>query len=306
MLQVRISDVAEQTRECGGLSKSLHTARCALTGRPALLLSRFNLLRQLVREPLQGLTVPSVPVEAAATVHGWVLRHFDYGAPRTQDGWFDWTAFTGQAARKLGTDDATMPHLVVDERQDLSPGFDRLVRIATVSVTVFADGCQRLTETNSTLNEITDVLGRITGRVEIARNHRDSREIASLAEHFRIDCIRPEIPLRNGTLPVVGHCSDTKDLADNIAGLVARLPRDRIGVIVNTKRLDADLVRLLERVGLAHEPSSTARRPRPVAAATSTAPGVVLVHRASTRAPTSTPSLSPTRIPTPPTPRRRL
>ncbi|WST67622.1 hypothetical protein OG268_08900 [Streptomyces uncialis] len=87
-----------------------------------------------------------------------------------------------------------MPHLVVDEGQDLSPGFYRLVRIAAVSVTVFADGCQRLTETNSTLNEITDALGRSTGRVEIARNHRNSRQIASLAEHFRRGGTRPETP----------------------------------------------------------------------------------------------------------------
>ncbi|MFQ6851380.1 hypothetical protein AAIB46_10840 [Streptomyces sp. 35M1] len=40
-----------------------------------------------------------------------------------------------------------MPRRVVDEGQDLSPGFHRLVRIAAVSVTVFADECQRLTET---------------------------------------------------------------------------------------------------------------------------------------------------------------
>ncbi|WP_411576320.1 hypothetical protein [Streptomyces mutabilis] len=212
-----------------------------------------------MRDTLQGLTVLSAPVEAA-TVPGWDLRHFGYGVPRTayrvprtQDGWFDWTALTGQTGT-LGTYDATMPHLVVDEGQDLSPGFYRLVRIAAVSVTVFADECQRLTETNSTLNEITADLGRFTGRVEIARNHRNSREITSLAEHFRTDGTRPEIPFRSGTLPVVRHYSDTKDLADNIAGLAARHPRDRIGVIVSTMRLAADLMRLLERADLAHEP----------------------------------------------------
>ncbi|MFE7042708.1 hypothetical protein ACFU9X_25665 [Streptomyces atratus] len=282
------SDVAEETSERGDLPKSLLAAHravhLALTGRPALLLSRSNLLRQLVRDTLQGLTVPSAPVEAA-TVHGWVMRHFGYGAPRTQDGWFDWTALTGQAAGTLGTYDGTMPHLVVDEGQDLSPGFYRLVRIAAVSVTVFADECQRLTETNSTLNEITDALGRSTGRVEIAGNHRNSREIASLAEHFRIGGTRPEIPFRSWMLPVVRHYSDTKDLADDIAGLAARHPRDRIGVIVNTMRLAADLMRLLERAGLAHEPQlysseASSGRYRDLDLARS---GVVLVHRASTK-----------------------
>ncbi|WP_406283086.1 hypothetical protein [Streptomyces sp. NBC_00209] len=98
-----------------------------------------------------------------------------------------------------------MPHLVVDEGQDLSPGFYRLVRIAAISVTVFADDCQRLTETNSTLNEITDALGRSTGRVEIARNHRNSREIASLAEYFPTGGTRPEIPFRIHGGPGEGH-----------------------------------------------------------------------------------------------------
>ncbi|MCL8014234.1 AAA family ATPase [Streptomyces sp. AS02] len=271
-----------------GSGKSLlaahRAAHLALTGRPTLLLSRSNLLRQLLRDTLQGLTVPGAPVEAA-TVHGWVLRHFGYGAPRTQDGWFDWTALTGQAAATLGEDDATTPHLVVDEGQDLSPGFYRLARIAAASVTVFADECQRLTETNSTLTEITDALGRSTGRVEIAGNHRNSREIASLAEYFRTGGTRPDIPLRSGPLPVVRHYSGTKDLADDITGLAARHPRDRIGVIVNSLRTAADLMRRLERAGLAQEPqlyssAASSGRYRDLDLAR---PGVVVVHRASAK-----------------------
>ncbi|WP_328422234.1 hypothetical protein [Streptomyces sp. NBC_00443] len=92
-----------------GSGKSLLAAHravhLALTGRPTLLLSRSNLLRQLLDGTLQGLTVPGTPVEAA-TVHGWILRHFGYGAPRTQDGWFDWAALTQQAAAALGENEA--------------------------------------------------------------------------------------------------------------------------------------------------------------------------------------------------------
>lgn len=271
-----------------GSGKSLLAAHRAvhlvLTGRPTLLLSRSNLLRQLLDGMLQGLTVPGAPVEAA-TVHGWVLRHFGYGAPRTQDGWFDWAALTQQAAAALGENEAATPHLVVDEGQDLSPGFYRMTRLAAASATVFADECQRLTETNSTLTEITDALGRSTGRVEIAGNHRNSREIASLAEHFRTGGARPEIPFRSGTRPVIRHYSGTKDLAEDIAGLAARHPRDRIGVIVNSLRTAADLIRRLERASLAQDPqlySSTASsgRYRDLDLAR---PGVVVVHRASAK-----------------------
>ncbi|MER6784945.1 AAA family ATPase [Streptomyces sp. NPDC000658] len=271
-----------------GSGKSLLAAHravhLALTGRPTMLLSRSNLLRQLLRDTLEGLTVPGAPVEAA-TVHTWVLRHFGYDAPRTQDGWFDWTALTHQAAATLGENEDTTPHLVVDEGQDLSPGFYRLVRLAAASVTAFADECQRLTETNSTLTEITDALGRSTRRVEISGNHRSTREIVSLAEHFRTGGPQPGIPFRSGSLPVVRHYSGVQNLVDDIATMAVRHPGDRIGVIVNSSRVAADLMRRLERSGLAHEPqlySSTASagRYRDLDLAR---PGVVLVHRASAK-----------------------
>lgn len=95
-----------------GSGKSLLAAHravhLALTGRPTLLLSRSNLLRQLLRDTLQGLTVPGAPVEAV-TVHGWIQRRFGHDAPRTEDGWFDWTALTHRAAASLGEDDAATP-----------------------------------------------------------------------------------------------------------------------------------------------------------------------------------------------------
>ncbi|MET8786183.1 hypothetical protein [Streptomyces sp. NPDC004589] len=293
-----------------GSGKSLLAAHravhLALTGRPTVLLSRSNLLRQLLLDTLQGLTVPGAPVEAA-TVHGWVLRHFGYGAPRTQDGWFDWATLTHQAADTLGGNEAATPHLVVDDGQDLPPGFYRLVRLAAASVTVFADECQRLTDTNSTLTEITDALGRSTARAEISGNHRSTREIASLAEHFRTGGPQPGMPFRSGSLPVVRHYSGGKDLADDIATMAARHPADRIGVIVNSLRTASDLMRRLERAAQPTSPSSTARRPPPAATANSTSPAPVL-SSSTTPAPrvsTSTPSSSPTRRPTPPPTRRR-
>ncbi|SCE17464.1 UvrD-like helicase C-terminal domain-containing protein [Streptomyces sp. DvalAA-14] len=150
---------------------------------------------------------------------------------------------------------------------------------------MFADECQRLTETNSTLSEITDALGRSTGRVEVAGNHRNTREIASLAEHFRTGGTRPDMPIRSGSLPVIRHYSSNKDLADGIATMAARHPQDRIGVIVNASRTTVELMRHLERAGLAHEPqlySSAASfgRYRDLDLAR---PGVVLVHRASAK-----------------------
>lgn len=166
-----------------------------------------------------------------------------------------------RAAAALGDHDpVAAPHLVVDEGQDLAPGFHGLVRIAA-SVTVFADECRRLTETNSTLTEITRALGRAAQLAEITGNHRNSREIASLVEQFRVGGSWPELPNRHGALPVLRHYSGTGDIVDDIAGTAARHPADRIGVIVDSLRKAADLMPRLERAGLAHAPrlySSTA------------------------------------------------
>ncbi|WP_241740774.1 hypothetical protein [Streptomyces sp. L2] len=83
---------------------------------------------------------------------------------------------------------------------------------------------------------------------------------------------------------MVRHYADGKDLADDITTLAARHPQDRVGVIVNSLRMAADLMRRLERAGLAREPqlySSTASagRYRDLDLAR---PGVV-VHRASAK-----------------------
>ncbi|MET7712966.1 hypothetical protein [Streptomyces sp. NPDC005407] len=271
-----------------GSGKSLLAAHravhLALTGRPTLLLSRSNLLRQLLHGTLQGLTIPGAPA-VASTVHSWVLRGFGREARNTEDGWFDWTDLVHRAAATFGDGDPATPHLVVDEGQDLPPGFYSLARLAAASVTVFADECQRLTETNSTLTEITTALGRATGRVEITGNHRNTREVATLAEHFRAGGPRTEVPVRSGALPVVRHYTGIADIADDIATTTARHPGDRIGVIVNSLRTAADLMRRLERSGLAQEPqlySSVAStgRYRDLDLAR---PGVVVVHRASAK-----------------------
>ncbi|MEV7385927.1 hypothetical protein [Streptomyces sp. NPDC091215] len=271
-----------------GSGKSLLAAHravhLALTGHPTVLLSRSNLLRQLLGGTLAGLAVPGTPVEAS-TAHLWVYSRFGRDAPRTEDRWFDWTALIHRAAATFGHDDPATPHLVVDEGQDLPPGLYQLARLAAASVTVFADECQRLTETNSTLIEITAALGRSTGRVEIAGNHRNTREIASLAEHFRTGGPRPDLPFRSGPRPEVRNYSGEKDIADDIAVRAARQPRHRIGVIVNSLRTAAELMRRLEGAGLAQEPqlySSTAPsgRYRDLDLAR---PGVVLVHRASAK-----------------------
>lgn len=271
-----------------GSGKSLlaahRTVHLALTGRPTLLLSRSNLLRQLLDGTLQDLTVPGAPA-VAATVHSWIQRHFGRDARSTDDGWFDWPALINRAADTFGHDDPASPHLVVDEGQDLPPDFYRLARLLGTTVTVFADECQRLTETHSTLVEITTALGRPTRHVEVAGNHRNTLEIFALAEHFRTGGPLPEPPGRRGKLPLVRQYTGPQAVVDDLVTLAARRPGHRIGVIVASARTGADLMGRLERAGLAQEPQlysskAVSGRYRDLDL---TRPGVVLVHRASAK-----------------------
>ncbi|MFE0676151.1 hypothetical protein [Streptomyces sp. NPDC058867] len=272
-----------------GSGKSLLAAHravhLALTAHPTLLLSRSNLLRQLLRDTLHGLTVPGAPVEAA-TAHGWLRDRFGTDARATDDGWFDWTALTHRAAAMTGERQAPpAPHLVIDEGQDLPPAFYRLARLAASSVTVLADECQRLTDTNSTLDEITTALGRGTVRLEVAGNHRNTREIASLAEHFNTGARATALPARSGSLPVVRRYSGTRELAEDIARAANGNPSHRIGVIVNSARAQGDLMSRLERAGLARTPQlySSAAPSGRYRDLDLNRPGVVLVHRASAK-----------------------
>ncbi|MFD6414876.1 hypothetical protein [Streptomyces sp. NPDC060194] len=272
-----------------GSGKSLLAAHravhLALTGRPTVLLTRSNLLRQLLRDTLAGLTVPGTPIEAA-TAHSWIERRFGPGLSRTPDGWYDWPDLSYRAAATVDADEtAVTPHLVVDEGQDLPPGFYTLARVAAVSVTAFADECQRLTETHSTLAEIATALGRATGRTTVDGNHRNTREIASLAEFYRVGGVRPALPARSGPRPAVRHYTGPGALADDIAAQASRRPHHRVGVIVNSLRSAADLMRRLERSGLAHPPQlyssqAVSGRYRDLDLVR---PGVVLVHRASAK-----------------------
>ncbi|MGW6137394.1 AAA family ATPase [Streptomyces sp. NPDC055140] len=273
-----------------GSGKSLIAAHravhLALTGRPTVLLTRSNLLRQLLQPTLSHLTVPGADLKAS-TVHSWIRGRFDRSAAETADGWFDWNALTAMAAASIDESEATVsPHLVIDEGQDLPPGLYKMARLAAVSVTVLADECQRLTETNSTLDEIASALGGATRRHKIEGNHRNTREIASFAEHFRVGGARPVLPFRSGPRPEIRRYSGSKGIADDIAALAVRAPKQRIGVIVNSLRTGADLMRRLERANLPSEPqlySSAATQGGRYRDLDLIRPGVVLVHRASAK-----------------------
>ncbi|MDX2682471.1 DNA helicase [Streptomyces soliscabiei] len=268
-----------------GSGKSLLAAQraimLALTGTPAVLLTRSNLLRQSLAATVHALG-PADRGVRVSTAHAWLNEWYGGEPPRGADGWFDWPALYARAAETGPVPGLT---LVVDEGQDLPPEFYRLSRLLGGRTTVFADECQRLTDTNSTLTEIAERLGRCT-RLDLDGNHRNTRQIASFAAHFHTGAGLPVLPEHEGPPPRL-HRLPPRGVADLLILLAQRHPRHSIGVIVNSTHTQFSLLGSLERRAPRLKPQLyTSRAPAGQGRYRTLdlgRPGIVLVHRASAK-----------------------
>ncbi|MFF7853222.1 AAA family ATPase [Streptomyces sp. NPDC007904] len=222
-----------------GSGKSILAAQravmLALTGTPVVLLTYSNLLRQSLAGTVHALG-PADRSVRVMTAHRWLAEWYGATPPGSGDGWYDWDALFNRAADTAGAG----PTLVVDEGQDLPPEFYLLVRMLKARTTVFADECQRLTDTNSTLGEIVRNLGQCT-RHELDGNHRNTEQIASFATHFHTGTGTPVLPGRQGPPPRLHHFHE-RGVADLLILLAEAQPRKSIGVIAGSKRTQFSLL----------------------------------------------------------------
>ena len=163
-------------------------------------------------------------------------------------------------------------HLVVDEGQDLPEGFYRYAsRHVSRVMTVFADDDQALAAQRTTLEQIKDAAG-LSDPVILSRNHRNTPEIARVAEHFHGGRLPAATILRRGSgeLPrlvrsrnletaavrvsnwfsnrggSVGVIVYQNDFAcDFHAGLSGRLPAARVD-IYESSRKNEDSINVIE------------------------------------------------------------
>ncbi|MBV6695902.1 DNA helicase [Kitasatospora aureofaciens] len=265
-----------------GSGKSLLAAQralmLALTGTPTVLLTRSNLLRQTIAPVVSALGTEDHGVRVS-TAHAWLAQWFGGDAPKTDDGWFDWAGFYERAAIA-----DPGPALMVDEGQDLPVGFYRLCRILGSRTTVYADECQRLTETNSTVAEIVGALGQCTSHT-LAGNHRNTRQIAELAARFHTGATAPPLPDREGPTPRLHRLDHPGAVTDLLIALAERHSRRSIGVILSSAHAQFDVLTRLERKAPRLQPQlytsqATHGRYRTI---DFTRPGIVIVNRASAK-----------------------
>ncbi|MGA5106365.1 AAA family ATPase [Streptomyces cellulosae] len=266
-----------------GSGKSILAAQravmLALTGTPVVVLTYSNLLRQALKASVHALG-PADRSIRVMTAHRWLTEWYGATPPSSGDGWYDWEALFNRAADPAATAE---PVLVVDEGQDLPPEFYLLCRMLKARTTVFADECQRLTDTNSTLDEIGRNLGRCT-RHEVDGNHRNTEQIAELAAHFHTGKGSPVLPARQGPVPRL-HRFHERGVADLLILLAQSQPDKSIGVVAATKHTQFSLLGSIQKRAPRLKPQlytseSAGNLYRNLDLAR---PGIVIVHRASAK-----------------------
>ena len=207
---------------------AVHRAQMLANADIAVVLITYNrMLRRLIAQLTEGQI-------QAQTMHKFVsdryLAQTNARAPNTAPYKYDWHTMLATLEGCGVTPEST--HVVVDEGQDLPRGFFRYLRqFVAATITVFADEDQALTDERSTLLDIKEA-ARLDDPVLLSANHRNTPEIARVAEHFHVgDAPVPQVHRpRSGELPRVLLYRD--DGATRYVANWYRARGGRVGVVV--------------------------------------------------------------------------
>jgi len=144
----------------------------------------------------------------------------------------------------------TLPHLIVDEGQDLPGGFYLLFAKMAAHTTVFADENQIITSAGSTILTIQSH-GGFTPVHWVKRNYRNSAEIARLAAGFftGLKTGIPDLPLRRGEMPRLLKTVTLRELLNRVVIAERNSPDKSIGVLVQKLDCIDRIKHELDRLG---------------------------------------------------------
>ena len=173
------------------------------SGKTSLAVFRCNYLRERERQGVlitrnRMLSTLANQLGAPAhTMHSFVStaysQRFGHLAPEPFRYQYDWGQIVGDYTAANAT--PTLDHMVVDEGQNLPSGFFRWVSLFGARyATVFADEDQTTDPQRSTMADI--CAASFPDPVRLTVNHRNTVQIAALAEHFHKSAV-----LAPGTVP---------------------------------------------------------------------------------------------------------
>ena len=209
-----------------------------------------NTLRQYLREATGQVKIGS----QTTTFHSWFCSWYSkalrcYPPPQSRPYCFDWTEIWN---RLVKADKAVwanrLDHLVLDEAQDFPKEAFPVLTMIAENVTVFADEIQRITESNSTIEEIRKML-RLDSVNELSKNYRNSRPIAELAAEFYAGLRTgvADLPDRAGVKPrVMATGRSVKKEAEIVARYAAGRTGQDIGVLFPTTSQQQEFILEIE------------------------------------------------------------
>ena len=202
------------------------SGKTVLAVQRALMLAEANIPVALVtyNRMLRRLIALLTQCEVAAfTMHSYVgQQHYRRktghpNAPEVRRYEFDWKVMTRTLVERRVKPDAL--HLIVDEGQDLPKEFYEYARrFVAKTISVFADEDQALTRQRSTLSDIKRA-AELEDPFLLTGNHRNTPEVARLAEHFHVGQVPTATVHRpsNSELPQLVRYADLPSAAERIA-----------------------------------------------------------------------------------------
>jgi superfamily I DNA/RNA helicase len=209
-------------------------------------LMHSRLLSQYTGDAAEELGVDGSVTTFHRWFYGFWLGAFRQRYPQIAKFDPDWEIILQQLNLKPPSQ-GSLEHLLVDEAQDMAPGFYLIARRISRAITAFADENQRLRPTNSTLDQIKAYAG-LDKIHRLTRNYRNTKEIAALAAHFftglRSGIAEP--PTRGGNIPVMTHHKSIDEWAEFVVRYEKAHNDLDIGILVPDMRTRSALARVLE------------------------------------------------------------
>jgi superfamily I DNA/RNA helicase len=208
-------------------------------------LMHSRLLMQYTKSGIGALKIDGM----VDTFHHWLYSFFkgkfSLHPPSIAKWVYDWPEIFRLLSAKPCAP-GSLPHLIVDEGQDLPPNFYFAAKYLARRLTVFADENQRIQKENSTLKDI-----KIYGPKSVhklTRNYRNTKEIAALASAFAtgLESGVAAPPTKSGDAPLLLRHQKLHMEIDYIVRFERSRPDLDIGILVPTKEVQKQFVNRLE------------------------------------------------------------
>ena len=236
------------------------SGKTMLAVRRAIMAARLNpnvsmvtynrMLRRLLSLLLSRQNFNAYKVINIHTMHAFVGHHYTFNTGQlvpkdTKNFSFQWTTMFDNL-RKLEVA-PSYSHLVVDEGQDLPKQFFEYAHdFVSRTMTVFADEEQAIVEEHSSLRQIKHA-AKLKDPVILNTNHRNTPEIARLAEHFHQGALPATQVARSasGELPRLTRSPNLQLTANLITNWYLNRGGS-IGVIVSESSTGEEVLELLK------------------------------------------------------------